>query len=411
MSRQSVIVFTTGCAGSGKSYRRCPRFIVDEFLPNRKNKKSRHISNFPILVEALAECASRKMKISVDEVKDSIEIIPNVVMDEWRAGNSGPWDYFKDKSIDGCHIAIDECHNFFGRRHKADHLAKLQGWLGEIRHRGACVEFITQHPMKVAKEIGYEAVKRLEIMTMEDVRDPWFGIPMDEWYELEAKVTGEYRQRIIEVERVERFGRWVKNGSVTNVMDPQYFKCYDSWSAPVQGGGKADGVSREYERRSVVGLVGWFCKRNWLTLGVRFLMCSFVVFLLCGGGKKMVTLYLNGINKVVANNENTRGDREALVETTGEINGESSGVVANGVGQEESQAAEIGSNEDSSDEEISKNPLYIVRIDNNSVSLSNGFYYRIGEQVETKGRIIGIDFFSRSIRFEDKSKMYMLSSH
>ena len=45
MATRSVVTCTVGAAGSGKSFRRCAHFIVNEFLPEHDGV---HWSNFPL---------------------------------------------------------------------------------------------------------------------------------------------------------------------------------------------------------------------------------------------------------------------------------------------------------------------------------------------------------------------------
>jgi hypothetical protein len=113
MGARSVITLTTGPAGSGKTYVRCARFLVDEWLPERSGV---HYSNFPVFREKVAEFVAKKLGKTAEEYLDRIQIIPESVLNGWVSGQSGPWDYFKDKNLDGCHIAIDECHNFCGAK-------------------------------------------------------------------------------------------------------------------------------------------------------------------------------------------------------------------------------------------------------------------------------------------------------
>jgi len=281
MGARSVITLTTGPAGSGKTYVRCARFLVDEWLPERKGI---HYSNFPVFRDKAAEFVARKLNKTTDEFLDRIQIIPESVLNTWLNGQSGPWDYFRDKNLEGCHVAIDECHNFCGAKTNHKVRQQWQAWLGEIRHQGATVEFLSQSPEKVAREIHYEAGLRLSLVNSEDRRDPFLGILLGDWYELKAAfITKQYETVVWEVERRNVDGKWVEQNKRVFTLDPLYFQFYDSFSRPVQGGEKASGQQREFQKRSRSGLIWWFFKRNpWPILSRAFMTGGFVY--LCSGG-------------------------------------------------------------------------------------------------------------------------------
>ena len=83
MGARSVITLTTGPAGSGKTYVRCARFLVDEWLPERKGI---HYSNFPVFRDKAAEFVARKLNKTSDELLDRIQIIPDAVLNTWLNG-------------------------------------------------------------------------------------------------------------------------------------------------------------------------------------------------------------------------------------------------------------------------------------------------------------------------------------
>jgi len=286
MGARSVITLTTGPAGSGKTYVRCSRFLCDEWLPERTGI---HYSNFPIFREKVAEFVSKRMGKAEENLLERMQIIPTEVMNTWISGQSGPWDFFHNKNLDGCHIAIDECHNFCGAKTHHRVRARWQAWLGEIRHQGATVEFLSQSPEKVAREIHYEAGLRLSLINSEDRRDPFLGILLGDWYELKAAfITGDYQTVVWEVERRNVDGKWVEQNKRMFTLDPRYFELYDSFSRPVQGGEKSHGQPREYQKRSRSALVWWFFKRNAFSIVPRFALVASVVYLCTGGSAPLL---------------------------------------------------------------------------------------------------------------------------
>jgi hypothetical protein len=300
MGARSVITLTTGPAGSGKTYVRCARFLVDEWLPERSGV---HYSNFPVFRERVAEFVAKKLGKTADEYLDRIQIIPESVLNTWVSGQSGPWDYFKDRCLDGCHIAIDECHNFCGAKSNHKIRQRWQAWLGEIRHQGATVEFLSQSPEKVAREIHYEAGLRLSLVNSEDRRDPFLGILLGDWYELRAGfITREYETTVWEVERRAVDGKWIEQNKRVFALDPFYFEFYDSFSTPVQGGHKATGQAREFQKRTRRGLLWWFFKRNAFSIIPRCMMVGAIVYLCTGGSTWVLNTMIGTMEKVSASN-------------------------------------------------------------------------------------------------------------
>lgn len=300
MGARSVITLTTGPAGSGKTYVRCARFLVDEWLPERKGI---HYSNFPVFREKVSAFVARKLNQAADELLDRVQIIPDSVLNTWLNGQSGPWDYFRDKNLEGCHIAIDECHNFCGAKTNHKIRQQWQAWLGEIRHQGATVEFLSQSPEKVAREIHYEAGLRLSLVNSEDRRDPFLGILLGDWYELKAAfVTKQYETVVWEVERRNVDGKWVEQNKRVFTLDPIYFEFYDSFSRPVQGGEKASGQQREFQKRSKSALVWWFLKRNPWPILSRVLMIGGFVYICTGGSSTLLNAMVHTFEVAGKNN-------------------------------------------------------------------------------------------------------------
>ena len=281
MAIRSTVLLTTGVAGSGKSYVRCARFLVDEFLPDTDGV---HYSNFPVFPEKIAALIAPRLKVEPGAIIDRIKVIPDEALQTWISGESGPWDYFRDLDLQNTHIAIDEIHNFCGKNTKRKTRARWQSWLGEIRHRGATVEFISQSPQKIAREIEYEAGVRLSLINSADRRDPFFGVTLGDWYELRAKFfTGELEPRVWQVERRNVDGKWLVQSTKSFLIEAHYFQFYDSYSAPHMGGRKASAPKYEFEKRSRIGLLWWFSRRNWWPIGSRSCV-GVLLFLFFFGG-------------------------------------------------------------------------------------------------------------------------------
>jgi len=280
----AVVIFTTGAPGTGKTYSRCARFLWDYWLPNEKGV---HWSNFPVVIE--------KFLTKYPDAEKRIKIIPKDVLDSWAAGESGPWDYFHDKDISGAHIAIDEIHNYMRKTGKGvvALTRKWELWLGEIRHRGCTVEFLSQDPQKVNKCVEQHAAVRILLVNSDDRRDPLFGILLGDIYQLKAAFVGEYETTIWQSEERRINGKWVRADMSRFTLEPRYFVLYDSFNTPQSGGVKANGKQYEFQKRGRVGCVRWFLWRNWWRLLTRFALVAVVLWFLIGGGIPATILYFN----------------------------------------------------------------------------------------------------------------------
>lgn len=296
-ARNTIIQFTTAPSGSGKTYLRCARFLADDLLPETD---LRHISNFPYDPRKVADYVAAKYDMDYDELLERMFIIPHEVMESWRLGESGPWEYFDksapERTLDGAHVAIDEIHNFCGTDHKPHVRQKWMSWVNEIRHQGATIEFISQTPDQVARQLKSSASVHRLLTSSEELTDPWFHINLCDWYELRALIFGKYLSMVYE-----QIGR--REGSRIKYDDkkekwwyllPEYFELYDSYSTPTAGGHSGGPPKREFERRSAIGLVWWFVRRNaWLLLR-RLWIPILIIAMIMGGGKYVMT-YLIGV--------------------------------------------------------------------------------------------------------------------
>lgn len=346
----ATVVLTTGVAGTGKTYRRAAVEIFKFLLSGGGN----HWSNFPLYPDRIArECSTRTGK-PFEQYLRRIKVISKAELDTWEKSYDrpqshlcrGPFTYFKPipwelwqdgdlskirhgwagkdfpdtvvkfvnddgqamAGIDlvGAHIAIDECHNFCKASGSTPkHQREMWGqWLGEIRHIGATVEFLTQSPHKLADEIVKEAEIRIDLLNVESERDPFFKILMADWYELKAAfITGEYEAQVQLLERRCIEGRWVKHYSEYFRRDPFYFQFYNSYNKPQAGGVNAPSKVYEFQKRSKVSLVKWFVKRNLWPVGSRVAVTCFVIWVcFLGGGKVLFNKLVGMIQGVAATN-------------------------------------------------------------------------------------------------------------
>jgi hypothetical protein len=343
----ATVVLTTGVAGTGKTYRRAAVEIFKFLLDGGGN----HWSNFPLYPDRIArECSTRTGK-PFEQYLRRIKVIPKAELDSWEKSfdrpqshlcrgpftyfKPVPWDIWQDSDLQkirhgwagkdfpdtvvkfinddgepmagidltGAHIAIDECHNFCKASGSTPkHQREMWGqWLGEIRHIGATVEFLTQSPHKLAEEIVKEAEIRIDLLNVESERDPFFKILMADWYELKAGfLTGEYEAQVQLLERRCVEGRWVKHYSEFFRRDPFYFQFYNSYNKPQAGGVNAPSKVYEFQKRSKGALVKWFLKRNFWPVGSRVSVTVFVIWICFLGGGKVLFNKLVGLIQGVA---------------------------------------------------------------------------------------------------------------
>lgn len=333
----SVIILTTGAPGTGKTYIRCARFLVDDFLINNQGV---HYSNFPVYPDVVATEVVRKCNffkkgilakitapfrqrqhiVTQDEMLDRVKIIPDDVLQSWKREESGPWEYFKDVDLRYAHIAIDEIHEFIPVDGKsADYIRKWESFLGEIRHRGCTFEGLTQNIKRVNDCLTSRAGLRYELIPAEDMRDPLFHIQMADWYQLKAGFTGDFHKTVFEVEFQLRTERWKKIHSRRFIITPDYYVFYNSYNASLQEkeGGRVDDKRaplQEYEKRTKLSLVTWFVLKNFFTLFFRISLAVFLIWLTFGGGMNYCIQYFLKLTQSIAHANTKKKDSVKKVE-------------------------------------------------------------------------------------------------
>lgn len=315
----SVIMLTTGVPGCGKTYVRAARFLVDDFLINTRGV---HYSNFPLNVDVIADEVSRKMsrkfgifglkkrKVTPEDIKKRIVVIPDEVLQSWRMERSGPWDYFAGVNLKYAHIAIDEIHNFLSPLSSLEYVQAWNDFLGEVRHRGCTFEGLTQDVGQVSQVLKGRAAVRLELVPGEDLRDPYFKIKMLDWYNLKAAFTGSFHKTVIAFEKRKLFSSWKVNHSRCFLIVPEYFKYYNSFNASLQEKAQGEGAEEqdrtplnEYQQRGKISLLCWFFRRNWVTLTWRTAAVVLGIWLCFFGGISwVISDFISSTNKAVQSN-------------------------------------------------------------------------------------------------------------
>ena len=317
------ITLVVGVSGSGKSYCRCVRFLLEDWLPNYDGI---HYSNFPLglvsestahtshyegetFIDRIAQAALKMHGIPLEETKRRIQLIPRDEMKQWTKCGHGPWNYFSDKDLSGCHVAIDEIHNFCPSKSKPRHRDMWGEWLGELRHQGATAELITQNVGKLAKSIQDESDYRIRLKSSALERDPIFKIQLSDWYELAAAFTGRMPYIFIELEEHrESSQRWEVKDKRVFPVKYEYFDFYNSYEKPAKRGRAGTASLPQFKRRGRLGVFPWFFFRHpWAILSRVGILIAFIWFLTGGGGmiigliqrtaKQMFTAQRSGLHQ------------------------------------------------------------------------------------------------------------------
>lgn len=275
----ATIEYTVGSVGSGKSYRRCAHYLVEEFFNPDIPTDEYFWSNFPIKFEPFVDhlgveqpglfaIVEKRYGVGRGEVFDRVFVFPESEVETWipRDGEPlrGPWSYFAENDIDisESHISIDEIHNFCPA---GDRKAKKlwQEWLGEIRHEGATIEFLTQEPDKVNAGIHKAAQVRRYLIPSHDRRDPFFNIRMNDWYNFGTVFGKSYRPSVWQDEERNVKGKWKVVDSQPFWFKSELFGVYATNSESVKGKKSGKQTDQAYKRFGKLKLIRWFIFSNW----------------------------------------------------------------------------------------------------------------------------------------------------
>lgn len=386
----------TAPAGTGKSY-----LVTKEAVELLREESVTIITNMPwgevpethstppafdgeTFVDRISEYIGR-------DVSHQIRLIPADVLKDWRDyKGGGPWIWLDDEDLSGCRVILDEAHNYAprtGAQHKA---REWQQFCGELRHRGASVLFVTQHPAKLAREIINECGIRFALVNCEAERDPFFGIELRYWYELRAKLTGSYVAAFAKIELRDIDGSKSKRSNVERfARDPEIFKLYDSFSAPQAGGhGATLEHVREFSRRGWVSLLWWFGSRN-ASRFVRPAFVSVAVVLLITKGHLVFGLLVDSFTSTVTPAQKDRS-RPAIEQT-----------VSGGEKRDRERFDFV--------EVVSPDPV-LRMVTTNFAIFDDGLRYTVGDKIkdgDSDAKVVKIDYRERLVRL-DSGRRYAL---
>lgn len=299
----SVIEITTGEPGTGKTYLRGAHWVATEFLPYQPGC---HVSNFPLRVDKIDAYVRRRFGDG-HRVTERLKRIPDEVFAQWIVQDDykdddpdappvvGPWDLLGSDGwpMAGTHLAVDEAHLVVPKAGCLRRRRAWRKWLSEVRHSGITVEFITQAPDRMDKDIRDLVEVRRSLVRRATDRDPYFKIPFEDWYELKALITREWNPVVLEFERRKVDGaKWEVSNRRAVELSSVFYDLYDSFSTPhvlVDDNGEPDPLAqqkgkREFQKRGTVGVLVWFFRRHWPSLAGRAVMVGVFIWLCLGGG-------------------------------------------------------------------------------------------------------------------------------
>lgn len=295
----AILYLTTGQPGSGKTYSRV-RWLINHFLIESTGL---YITNFPLNVEVIAEELSSRTGKSADEFINRIIVIPDEVMKSWRAltekaskdlcaryrreGGFPPAEYFEGFDLNNARIAIDEFHRYFKKSSPSDLLALWNDWFAEIRKLGCTFEAITQELDQLPPEFMGKVGVRVDLIPLASQRDPYFKIPLGDWYELRAAYSGIREQKVVQTEYRKGTSftgrvKWVKNHVEKFAISKEFFPYYNSYQKTES---KGETATNEYPADRFGKMTGlWFIRRHFFKLLGKFALVMFFLWLTFGGG-------------------------------------------------------------------------------------------------------------------------------
>jgi len=442
MSQRATVLFTYGAPGSGKSYVRCARFMLNFLVDSRSRKlktgeitvPGKHISNFPVDVDVMSRTVAKRNKSDVKDELSRIEVIPNDEIIRWRNEESGPWEYFADRSASenglfGCHIALDEAHEYISPDVSKEYAKLWDEWIGQIRHQSCTIEFLTQSKNSLHKVITARVSQWVHLVNLETHLDPWFKIEMGDWYELQAAYTKEYNAGVVEEFYV--IGGAGKQAKVKQHkwrIDPRYFSLYDSYSASADNQKRYEEEAGEgeklvykkklnvYQTHSFLRVHWWFFKRNKFQLFSRFVFISILIFMTIGGGSAKLVNFLSDSIHSVAKANGVEQPKTATTQNQRQLTPEEQKIqnCKKLLDEQKEQNKQLQEQLDTlklAVEEKSKRESAIVMMNANYIILESGERLYANETVERgffKGaKIKEIDTIKRCVRFYDGTLIWL----
>ena len=463
---KSVLTFVTGVPGVGKSWRQV-YYIIKEIIPdmpkdgilytNLPLKKDEFASHFKdeTLKERIVIISDEEQKLWRDSKKfkssskdntvvvkiesslKSSSGVPSYGASEPDYGEStkafvceeseekeddkpsellGPWSYFKGKKTSNCVLILDEIHELCRNTDPQFYKDQWEEFLATVRHLGfMSVEFLTQAEAEVARVIKSRAGVKVSLEDNESELDPFFKIPLSDWYNLKAKYVGKYTKTFLESTYKKKDGRWSRKAllEIRRSIDSFYFRFYDSFNHTV-GTTSTDKheEKKPFQKHSFIGLHWWFIKRNCIALIYKLAICLFFLWVMSGGYKTILSSFIGGMSKSAITQqtkktvENDTDDSSNVRENMGKKeNKESIKQVPKVEIIEKKLSPELLPEpvpEPVPEPEPEPDPEKIVFISGENIMTDLGRFLSVGDKINDK-EILSIDFNKRGFYDEDNN--------
>jgi hypothetical protein len=229
------VVLITGRMGSGKSH-----YVVSQ-LPTMRGTI---YTNLPVS-EA---CPREVVKVSTDDVYGWI---------------------VEGKEIKGPgYLIIDEAHFVFPPGMPGEVRKAVKEWITLTRKRGIQIWLLTQFDSQLSPIVAKLADYERCCFTRANEPDPVFGLTVDDWNQIKAKITGSYTP-VTWVEEFSAIGKSrVSLGIKPHLLSAKIYEWYDSYSVDSESDTGDLGVRPE-ETYEILGwrpLISGILKRNWLAI-------------------------------------------------------------------------------------------------------------------------------------------------
>jgi hypothetical protein len=188
-------------------------------------------------------------------------VIETITSDDWVETGKGPWDVAGETEL-YTYFVIDECHQLIPRTGNVDYRRKFRLWLKTLRHEGCEAVLLTQNKLDFDKDTMLLVSEWVECRSLEDERDPFFGIPLGDWYQIKAAFEGRYSPVMVREELgIGRDGKESSRNRSAIEINPEVYRLYNSYSTERKGA-RSLRKREPFEKYGRLGVFPWFFFRN-----------------------------------------------------------------------------------------------------------------------------------------------------
>ena len=228
----------TGAPGSGKTLG-WVRWLVDDFL--RKKSSGRIITNVRLNLDIICDyvCTSANTFLSrrfgfVPAYDSLYERFILMNEDDCRSLREtfdvSSWFNARLGGIEDCYICLDEVHTYVATGFSVNYLRSWGNFLAVLRHSHARFCGISQDISQIDRVLKSRVENRIEYVSADALRDPYFRIPIGEWCRLFSACLGRYVRPVCLKNYVRSVnGAWRVSSSESHMLSDRYFGFYDSY--------------------------------------------------------------------------------------------------------------------------------------------------------------------------------------